>query len=413
MQKSGSQDRSGSPGKIYPADVQGLKYFRELAPLLKRLHDVGTQRDKAHNRELHMDQYCMLILLWLFSPIVDSLRGLQQVSELDKVRRKLGIGRASLGSLSESVSVFDPEKLKQIAEELSHQLPQQNSRGFGQIDQTITAVDGSVINTVVKVARLAWLPKSQGKTQSAYRLHTHFEVLRGVPQRIDVTRAKPKGPDDERAVLERTIEPDHLYLIDRGYAKFHLWNLIVAAQSSYVCRIRDNSAYDVSETRELTQPDRDAGVLSDEIVRLGAKKGAKSQPDHPVRLITIAATPHTSRGRYKRSSTGPNCDGTLRIATNLLELPAELISELYRLRWTIELFFRMFKQLLGCRHLLSTKQNGVEIQAYCAIIACMLILIHTGRTPTKRTFEMICLYLSGWASLEELERHIEKLRPTD
>jgi len=47
-----------------------------------------------------------------------------------------------------------------------------------------------------------------------------------------------------------------------------------------------------------------------------------------------------------------------------------------------------------------------------AIIACLLILIHTGRTPTKRTFEMICLYMSGQAPLEELERHIEKLKVT-
>ena len=49
--------------------------------------------------------------------------------------------------------------------------------------------------------------------------------------------------------------------------------------------------------------------------------------------------------------------------------------------------------------------------AYLAIIACLLILIYTGRAPTKRTFEMICLSMSAWASLEELERHIEKLRP--
>gem|GEM_PF-6769306 len=58
------------------------------------------------------------------------------------------------------------------------------------------------------------------------------------------------------------------------------------------------------------------------------------------------------------------------------------------------------------------KRNGVEIQTYMAIIACLLILIHTGRTPTKRTFEMICLYMSGQAPLEELERHIEKLKVT-
>ena len=100
----------------------------------------------------------------------------------------------------------------------------------------------------------------------------------------------------------------------------------------------------------------------------------------------------------------------MRIATNLLDVPAELISKLYRLRWMIELFFRMIKGMLACSHLLSTKQGGVEIQAYMAIIACLLILIYTGRTPTKRTFEMICLYLQGWAELDELESHIASLK---
>ena len=137
------------------------------------------------------------------------------------------------------------------------------------------------------------------------------------------------------------------------------------------------------------------------------------RPNHPVRLVVVACSPHTSRGKYKGTSTGPGSDGKLRIATNLLDVPAELISKLYRLRWLIELFFRMFKGLLGCSHLLSTKQNGVEIQAYMAIIACLLILIYTGRTPTKRTYEMICLYLQGWAELDELESHIARLKASE
>ncbi len=94
----------------------------------------------------------------------------------------------------------------------------------------------------------------------------------------------------------------------------------------------------------------------------------------------------------------------------MIDLPAEIIAQLYLLRWTIEIFFRMFKQLLGCRHLLSTKQNGVEIQVYSALIACMLILIYTGRTPTKRTFEMLCFYMVGWATLDEVAGHIDKLK---
>ena len=98
--------------EITAPEIQGLKYFDKLAPLLARLHDDGCARDKAGNRELHFDQYCLLILLYLFNPIVTSLRGIQQASELDKVQRKLGCLRASLGSLSEATTVFDAERLK-------------------------------------------------------------------------------------------------------------------------------------------------------------------------------------------------------------------------------------------------------------------------------------------------------------
>lgn len=89
--------------KVREEDITGLKYFDKLAPLLARLHDAGCQRDKAGNRQLHFDQYCMLILLYLFNPIVVSLRGIQQASELAKVQKKLGCLRAALGSFCWSV----------------------------------------------------------------------------------------------------------------------------------------------------------------------------------------------------------------------------------------------------------------------------------------------------------------------
>ncbi len=103
-------------------DIVGLKYFHKLDGLLQQLHDVGCERDGAGSRTLHMDHYCMLVLLYLFNPIVSSLRAVQQASELKKVRKKLGCARASLGSLSESVSVFDPERLKPIIEGLGQKL---------------------------------------------------------------------------------------------------------------------------------------------------------------------------------------------------------------------------------------------------------------------------------------------------
>ena len=152
--------------------------------------------------------------------------------------------------------------------------------------------------------------------------------------------------------------------------------------------------------------------LSDQIVRFSKGK-ADARPDHPLRLICIATSLHTSRGKYGGGSTGPGSDGILRIATNLLTVPAEIIGLIYRYRWTIEIFFRFFKHILGCRHLISHSENGIEIQTYCAIIACLVIALYTGRKPTIRTYEMICFYFCGMASEEELLAHLAKLDAQD
>jgi DDE family transposase len=398
--------------EVAERDITGLKYFDKLAPLLARLHDDGCARDRAGNRDLHYDQYCMLILLYLFNPIVTSLRGLQQASELEKVQKRLGCGRAALGSLSEAVTVFDPERLKEIIDELGAQLqPLGRDPRLRDVPGALTAVDGTLLSALPKLMQASCLKRATGSGLLKWRLHTHFEVDRYVPTRIDVT-PDGGGDHDERAVLERTIQPDHTYVMDRGYAKFTLFNKIVAANSSYVCRLRDNSVYEVIEDRELTDADRAAGVLSDQIVRFSKGK-ANARPDHPIRLVRIATSPHSSRGKYRGGSTGPGSDGILRIATNLLDVPAEIIALIYLFRWTIEIFFRFFKQILGCRHLLSHSQQGIEIQTYCAIIACLLISLWTGRKPTLRTYEMVCYYFCGLASEEELLAHLAKLKRKD
>lgn len=247
--------------EVTEKDVVGLKYFHKLAPLLARLHDDACQRDKAGNRLLHFDQYVMLVLLFLFNPIVSSLRAIVQASQLKKVQRRLGCQRTSLGSLSEAAKA--------------------------------------------------------------------------------------------------------------------------------------------------------AGVVFDGVVRLGTRSKADAQPDHPIRLVLVKTTPHVKRGKYRGGSAGPPSDGLLRIATDLLEVPAEIIGLIFQYRWTIELFFRFFKHILGCRHLLSHSQNGIEIQTYCAIIACMLLSLWTGRKPTLRTYEMVCYYFIGLADEEELLAHLAKLKAAD
>jgi hypothetical protein len=396
--------------KITDKDIVGVKYFDRLGELLQQLHDVGCERDRAGNRSLHMDQYCLLILLYMFNPVVTSLRGLQQASELQKVQKKLGCARASLGSLSESVAVFDAERLKPIIESLGDKLSViAADNRLQDLRHTLTLVDGSIVEALPRMAMASFRDGQSGSGKlMKWTLHTHFEVDRAVPVRMDVTPTAG-GEHDERAVLERVVEPDRTYVMDRGYAKFDLFNRIVDIGSSYVCRIRDNSVFEILEERPLSDADGAARVLSDQIIALGGDT-SRARPNHPVRLVVISAKPHHSKGKPGTGSTGQNCDGFLRIATSLLDVPAEIIALMYHYRWTIEIFFRFFKHLLGCRHLLSHSQNGIQVQVYCAIIACMLISLWTGRKPTLRTHEMICWYFCGMASEDELLAHLSRLK---
>jgi transposase len=96
------------------------------------------------------------------------------------------------------------------------------------------------------------------------------------------------------------------------------------------------------------------------------------------------------------------------IVTHRFDLAPETIAAIYKHRWTIEIYFRFFKHVLGCRHLISHNKNGIEMQMYMAIIACMLISLWTGRKPTLRTYEMVCWYFTGMADLEELQAHIAR-----
>src|SRR5437763_5433215 len=133
---------------------------------------------------------------------------------------------------------------------------------------------------------------------------------------------------------------------------------IVAAGSSYVCRVRDRTNLNhVVEERPISAAARQAGVLSDQVLQLGSSQQRSAKPNHPVRIILVQIKSRQPRRKGGRIA-GPASDGILRLATNLLDVPAEIIADIYQHRWTIELFFRFFKHILGCRHLLSTEERG-------------------------------------------------------
>lgn len=393
-------------------DLRGFKQLRRVAGLLSFLHESGCDRDKAGNRELHFDDYVLLVLLYLFNPLLDSMRMLQKVADLPEMQQRLGVKRFSLGSFSESCRVFEPHKLQQVVDALAKDLrPIGRPELLRDLPGTLTLVDSSVIQTLCTVSEAMFLPLAGGGHSHAWRLHLGFDVDHHVPTQWEVTEPRNTGKSDEKNVLRRKLAADHTYVMDRWYAQFILWNDIKAAGSSYVCRVRDNSVYDVIEDRPLSQAAKDAGVISDQVAAIGLSKKPDQRPNHPTRLVCVRCTPHQKRGKGKKhgvGQTGPTSDGILRIVTDLLDVPAEVIAFLYHYRWTIEVFFRFFKQILGCRHLLSTKQEGIQIQVYAAVICCLMLNQLTGAKPTKWMVTLMALYLQGLATDADVLKELTK-----
>jgi hypothetical protein len=401
-----------SPRKpqIKPRDVQGAKYLGQIIDLLRPLH--------AHRpdpkRTLHYDELCAWLLLYFFTPILTSLRGLQQASTLEQVRRKLELPRFSLGSFSEAGAVFDPALLVPIIEQLGSRLddilPDPRLRA---LERRPTAVDGSLLHALPKMVWALWLDEHN----RAAKLHLQLDLLTGAPLAATLSEAQAS----ETRQLEQNLATGRLYIADRGYFDYDLMAAILKAQSSFVTRVRDWIAYEVLRENPISAEAAKAGVEADLIVQPGCKH-TRRRIDRPLRLVRIhvkeASAPAGAR-RPNRvdSKTGMyrtrEVDHTLVLLTDLLDLDVALIALLYRHRWQIELFFRWFKKVLQADRLLALSENGLTIVVYCALIASMLVVLWTGRKPTRRTFELLCFYFGGWVNDAELHLHLSRLEPAE
>ena len=122
----------------------------------------------------------------------------------------------------------------------------------------------------------------------------------------------------------------------------------------------------------------------------------------------VQVTPHES-ARTAKGTPGPDPATACFASRPTLDVPAGIVALLYQHGLRLNCF-SFFKHLLGCRHLLSDKPEGLRIQVYCAIIACMLLSLWTNRKPTKATLEMFYYYFTGLAEDDELENHLQKLK---
>ena len=371
------------------SEIQGFSYLDRLQPVLRRLHDDG--QDKARNRRLFFDQYVSLLLLYFFNPILTSLNGLQQMTRLAEVREFIGGGPFSLGTLSAAQHAFDPALLEGLFNELVERIAPIDPPKEWEALKKLVAVDGSLLPGLPRMTWALW----QDKQHRAAKMHVQFEVLRGIPIHVDITT----GNGSETTAMKGRLKSGLLYVMDRGYADYQLFQDVIDAKSSLIGRIKENAVRQSIKERPVSAKACQVGVQRDLETKLGCGKSGKMFKQ-PLRVIEV----NTGKLKTARKSE------VLLLATDRMDLDADLVALGYRFRWSVELFFRWIKRIVGLRHLLCESLNGVTIQVYVAFIASLLISARVGQKPTKRTYEMICLFFQGWASEQELEDHIARLR---
>lgn len=402
--------RRGRPpsAPLEVSDLQGFKFFQRMDGLLNALHASAPHR----NRLLHFDAYAKAVLFYFFNPAITSLRGLQRATGFEKVQKALGIRRMSLGSMSESVRVFDPELLQKVFQDLAERAPERpHDPRLKNLRQVLTVVDGTLLPALPRMTWAVWL----GDRQRGVRAHVQFEVRKETAVRVNFT----PGAGAENECLKAHLEPGRLYVMDRGFRDFALYQKIVDAGSSFVARLGQNAVYEVLEEKPLTPEAKGAGVISDRIVRLGGEL-VRNKFDRPVRLVDVHVPESAPRGlAYPVKQVDPKTKScrvpagqamTVLVATDRLDLPADVIALIYKHRYPVELFFRLLKATLSCRHLLSDSMEGIQVQVYCVLIAALLLAEYTGLAPSKRTFELVTLYLQGWVLDHELIRDITRLQ---
>jgi hypothetical protein len=348
-------------------------FRRRLAKVRAATEPRPQARPGGPERLLLEEDYFSLMLFGLLNPVIDSMRGLCAASHLERVQKEVCGRKVSLGSFSEAQSVFDPELLRRVFQDLSGEIDTSwGDARLAPLAERLKLVDGSLLPALPRMHWALWV----NDTNRAAKLHLKFSVLRQAAAEALVTA----GNCCERKTLRRMLKAGEIIVGDRYYGlEYGFFGEMRALGVSAVMRIRNEPCMEIVGQLDLTDADRAAGVTWQAMVRLGDKWQGEA-----IRVVRVEA------------------DGKVLMLATDLELEAELIALIYRYRWQIELFFKWMKSILGCRHLMAESPEGVAIQIYCALIAALMLQLLTGKRPGKRAMELIRLYLMGYAQLDEV-----------
>ena len=218
------------------------------------------------------------------------------------------------------------------------------------LKEMVYALDSTTIRLCLELSPWAEFHHGEG----AVKMHTLVDLRGNIPSYIIMTNGLVH---DSKVMPMIPVEAFAFYLMDKGYVFFkQLYECFHLKGAFFVTRAKDNMVYDVVEEREV---DKSAGLICDQIIRLTGKNPSIEYPES-LRMVI-----------YEDYSTG----NVYRFLTNNLTIESLTVTELYRERWMVELFFKWVKQHLHIKKFYGTTENAVYLQLWIAVCDYLLLII--------------------------------------
>jgi hypothetical protein len=237
-----------------------------------------------------------------------------------------------------------------------------------ELDQSLYALDSTTIDLCLSLFPWAKFRKHK----AAVKMHTLLDLHGNIPTFIRITDGKVH---DVNILDEFLPEAGAFYVMDRGYIDFERLFVFTLCSAFFVVRTKEN----VLLQRRYSHPvDKTTGVRSDHTVILTAIDSAKAYPD-PLRRVSYFDIETKKR---------------LKFLTNNFTLPALTITQIYKCRWQVELFFKWIKQHLRIKAFYGTSENAVKTQIWIAVSVYVLVAIARKRLGLEVSLYQILQILS-------------------
>lgn len=218
-----------------------------------------------------------------------------------------------------------------------------------RIKSKILLLDSTTISLCLSLFDWAKFRKKKG----AIKLHTLLDYDGCLPVYMNMTDGKVH---DAKAAKEITLPKDAVVVADRAYVDFETLSRWDAGGSYFVIRLKSSVKFHRLDEKPLPE-DRHHHILVDEYIELSEEKTKAKYPKKLRRVVV-----------YDEIN-----DQTIELITNQFSWTANTISELYKARWEIEIFFKEIKQLLKIKTFLGTSTNAVLIQIWTALITILML----------------------------------------